>query len=149
MADWRCPHCDSGYRYAHYHGCPDWEPPFLAYGADVTEDDIRYMQNPATAVIVPAESGRPNVFGLIIAFPKDPGEQSNVKLSIVSAPIKDHELHNPNFCKNFAEQVVDALQKRGRMDLVTTTNWASVTAAIQRLLNDWNAKRQAPTTRVQ
>lgn len=45
--------------------------------------------------------------------------------------------------KHYAAVLVDALQKRGRDDLVRWINWASVTAAIAELIRQWNKTRVA------
>ena len=40
--------------------------------------------------------------------------------------------------KQYAAGVIESLQKDGLLDDIDRTNWASVTAAIQRIILDWN-----------
>ncbi len=40
--------------------------------------------------------------------------------------------------KKFAEKVIEALQRDGLAGDIDRTNWASATAAIQRIVLDWN-----------
>ena len=42
--------------------------------------------------------------------------------------------------KKYAAALIEALQKSGQVDDIDSTNWASVTAAIQRIILDWNGK---------
>lgn len=108
----------------------------------MTDDDHRYMQDPATAVVVGAEADNANVFGFVVAFPKAAADTAtNVQLQIASGPHQADEVLDPKLCKEYAAQVAEALQKRDRHDLVRSTNWASVAAAIQKKIIDWNGKR--------
>jgi hypothetical protein len=108
----------------------------------MTDDDHRYMQDPATAVVVGAEAANVNVFGFVVAFPRSATDANgNVQLQIHSGPHAPHEVLDAKLCKDYATQVVDALLKRGREDLVRTTNWASVAACISKIIVDWNGVR--------
>lgn len=45
--------------------------------------------------------------------------------------------------KKYAATVLDGLMREGKNDDVGRTNWASVTAAIQRIVSDWNERLRA------
>jgi hypothetical protein len=98
-------------------------------------------QYPQTLTIVPLEAeGNPNVFAFMCVFPT--GVRFNV-----SATFPPHGLVDVAMAKDFAVRVVHQLIEKRDDASVRNTNWSSATAAIQRLLVDFNNKRnyEAPS----
>ena len=85
----------------------------------------------------PAESNDPDVSGFVVEFP------SGVRKSIAwrsKAPITPAL----DAAKEYAARLLAARSSEpGGMDDVNRTNWASVTAAVQRIVTDWNDKTRA------
>lgn len=83
--------------------------------------------------IWPAESDESDVGGFIVEMP------SSTRLQIAwrtGAPIEP----TLDAAKKYAAELIVALQKRGLDGDVARTNWASATAAIQKVISDWNEK---------
>lgn len=83
--------------------------------------------------LIAAESDDAEVGGLFIFFPS--GVTKTVSWRQVSAitPTMDA-------AKQFTIKIVEQLQMDGNEDDVNVTNWASVVAAVQRIILDWNDK---------
>lgn len=85
----------------------------------------------------PADSPDPETAGFIVEFP------SGVRKSIAwksQAPITP----TLDAAKSYAAELLAARSSElGGMDDVNRTNWASVTAAVQRIISDWNDKTRA------
>lgn len=98
------------------------------------EDVPKY---PQTLTFVPLEAeGNPHVFAFLCCFP------SGVRFS-VSAVFPKIGVVDIAMAKEFATRVVQGCIERRDDASVRNTNWASATAAIQRLLIDFNNKRGA------
>jgi hypothetical protein len=82
--------------------------------------------------------GNPNVFAIGCAFPRG-------LRFVVQSQLQTGQLLDPKLCKDYAAAILEECTKRGRPDLVERTNWASVAAAVQRCISDWNDKRAAGT----
>lgn len=85
----------------------------------------------------PAESTKndPEVFAFVVDFPS--GARKSVSWK-QSAPVVD----SLECAKACASQLVQSLLNAGLQDDIDRTNWASATAAIQKLITDWNEARR-------
>lgn len=94
---------------------------------------------PMTLTIVPMESadGDADVFGFLCVFP------SGTKFTLGCRFGKGVVDTSPTMAKEFATKIVEALMQRGDEGSIAGTNWASVTAMMQKLLLDFNNKRGA------
>lgn len=92
---------------------------------------------PMTLTIVPMESAEsnPNVFGFLCVFP------SGTKFTVAS--VFPPGVVDVKMAKSFAARIVQGCLERGDHASVDGTNWASVTAMMQKLLLDFNNKRGA------
>lgn len=98
------------------------------------EDVPKY---PQTLTFVPLEAeGKPNVFAFLCCFPS--GVRFTVAGTFPAVGVVDI-----NMAKEFATRVVQGCIERRDDVSVRHTNWASATAAIQRLLIEFNNKRGA------
>lgn len=78
----------------------------------------------------------PTVGGFVITFPSGLHKEV-IWQSAVPAP-------DPlRAAKEFTVGVLDQLLQEGKTDDANRTNWASVTAAVQKMVIDFNAKRLA------
>lgn len=83
--------------------------------------------------IWPAECDQSGVGGFIVEMP------SSTRLQVAwrsGAPIEP----TLDAAKSYAAELIVALQKRGLDGDISRTNWASATAAIQKVISDWNDK---------
>lgn len=104
----------------------------------IAPEDI--PDRPLTLTFVPLEAeGKPNVFAFACIFP------SGTKIT-VSAPFPENGVVDIAMAKEFTTRVVQGCIERRDDDSVRHTNWASATAAIQRLLIEFNNKRGANAT---
>lgn len=85
----------------------------------------------------PADSPDPDVAGFVVEFP------SGIRKSVAwrsRAPI----VPTLDAAKAYAAELIAARSSEpGGLDDVERTNWASVTAAVQRIIMDWNDKARA------
>lgn len=83
--------------------------------------------------LFPVESAtnNPKVGGFIAKFPS--GAQKSV-IWASGLPIEP----TIEAAKKYAATLIDEMMKEGRIDDVDRTNWASATAAIQKIIADWN-----------
>lgn len=94
-------------------------------------------ERPMSLTFVPMEAeGKPNVFAFLCVFP------TGTRFT-VSAPFPEHGVVDIAMAKDFATRVVQGCIDRRDDTSVRHTNWASATAAIQRLLIEFNNKRKA------
>jgi hypothetical protein len=84
----------------------------------------------------PATSEDPDLSGFICEFPSGVRKQIAWRSRVPITP----ELQA---AKQYAATLIQALMSEGRLDDVERTNWASATAAIQRLVSDFNDKCKA------
>lgn len=90
-----------------------------------------------TLTVVPMEAeGKPNVFAFLCVFPS--GTRFTVAATFPAVGVVDIKM-----AKEFAARVVQGCIERRDDASVRDTNWASATAAIQRLLIEFNNKRGA------
>lgn len=89
-----------------------------------------------TFVPMEAADGNPNVFAFLCVFP------TGTKFTISTA-FPEIGVVDPAMAKEFATRVVQACIERRDDTSVRNTSWASATAAIQRLIIDFNNKRGA------
>jgi hypothetical protein len=75
------------------------------------------------------------VGGFAIAFPSGACKALSWKSQ---APIPD----SMAAAKHYASEALQTCLREGRMDDAERTNWASVTAAVQRIIQDWNEIRR-------
>ena len=96
--------------------------------------------NPMTATIARMEDeNNSNVFAFGVAFPKSTfGDGPRLT---ISHPVAPGKIIDPALCKDYATKLAEELERRGLMDLVVWTNWPSVAAAIQRVIIEFNSKR--------
>lgn len=78
-----------------------------------------------------AKDGDPEVGGFFIFFPS--GSTKVIQWRQVR-PIEP----TLDAAKQFAAKLIEDLQAKGQTGDIDRTNWASVTAAIQRVILDWN-----------
>lgn len=90
---------------------------------------------PLTLTIVPMEAANsnPDVFGFLCVFP------SGVKFTV--ATVFPKGVVDPAMAKDFAIRIAQGCLERGDEKAATETNWASVTAMMQKLLVDFNNRR--------
>jgi hypothetical protein len=101
----------------------------------MTPEDIPL--HPQTLTFVPLEAeGKANVFAFLCVFPS--GTRFTVAATFPVVGVVDMAM-----AKEFATRVVQGCIERRDDDSVRHTNWASATAAIQRLLIEFNNKRGA------
>ncbi len=81
--------------------------------------------------LVAAEGDDPHVGGFFIFLPSGATKTVAWRQSKPITPTVDA-------AKRYAAAVIESLQKDGLADDIDRTNWASVTAAIQRIILDWN-----------
>ena len=82
----------------------------------------------------PADSPDPDVAGFVVEFPSGTRKQVAWRSKAPIVPAIDA-------AKQYAAQLLAARSSEpGGMDDVDRTNWASVTAAVQRIILDWNDK---------
>jgi hypothetical protein len=92
-------------------------------------------ENPPTAQFVLGEAeGQPDLFVIGCAFPH--GHRFWLTCSVRSGAVL-----SPALCTELAKQACAELLRREAADQANFINWASVSAAIQKLIMDWNAKR--------
>ncbi len=85
----------------------------------------------------PADSPDPETAGFIVEFPSGTRKSIAWKSQAPITPTLDA-------AKEYAAKLLAARSSEpGGMDDVNRTNWASVTAAVQRIISDWNDKTRA------
>lgn len=85
----------------------------------------------------PAESPDPETAGFVVEFPSGTRKSIAWKSQAPITPTLDA-------AKEYAAKLLAARSSEpGGMDDVNRTNWASVTAAVQRIISDWNDKTRA------
>ena len=100
-------------------------------------DISQLPQRPQTTCFLPLEAkGRNDIFSFLVMVP------SGIKFSVTSKPIKSGEYLALELAKDYSIRVVDELLKRGANADVNFTNWTSATAAIQKLIIDFNVKKR-------
>ena len=82
----------------------------------------------------PADSPDPEVAGFVVEFPSGNRKSVAWRSKAPITPALDA-------AKEYAAELLAARSSEpGGMDDVNRTNWASVTAAVQRIITDWNDK---------
>ena len=82
----------------------------------------------------PAESPDPDIAGFIVEFPSGTRKSVAWRSKAPITPALDA-------AKEYAAELLAARSSEpGGLDDVNRTNWASVTAAVQRIILDWNDK---------
>lgn len=85
----------------------------------------------------PADSPDPDVAGFVVEFPSGTRKSVAWRSKAPITPALDA-------AKEYAAELLAARSSEpGGMDDVNRTNWASVTAAVQRIIMDWNDKTRA------
>jgi hypothetical protein len=77
------------------------------------------------------ESDSPHVAGILFTFPSGTSKQITWEAEQPITPTLDA-------AKRYAAVMLDAIMKEGRVDDAERTNWASCTAAIQKLIQEFN-----------
>ena len=80
--------------------------------------------------------GNPRIGGVLLKFPS--GLQKTLQWDY-PRPVVD----TLAAAKHLSARVLDELMRENHADDISRTNWASITAAIQRLVIDWNARMRA------
>jgi hypothetical protein len=89
-----------------------------------------------TSLIQLESPGVPTIGGFAISFPSGACKSVTWKSEV---PIQD----TLATAKQYAASVLQACLDERRIDDAERTNWASVTAAIQRIVQDWNEGARA------
>ena len=85
----------------------------------------------------PADSPDPEAAGFVVEFPSGTRKVVAWKSKAPIVPTLDA-------AKKYAGELIAARgSEPGGMDDVNRTNWASVVAAVQRIITDWNDKTRA------
>ena len=85
----------------------------------------------------PADSPDPDVAGFVVEFPSGTRKSIAWRSKAPITPALDA-------AKEYAAKLLAARSSEpGGMDDVNRTNWASVTAAVQRIIMDWNDETRA------
>jgi hypothetical protein len=80
-------------------------------------------------------NGEAEVGGFLIFFPSGATKQVGWRQATPITPTLEAS-------KQFASKVIESLMKDGLQTDIDGTNWVSVTAAIQRVILDWNSVMQ-------
>lgn len=91
-------------------------------------------QYPDTLTFIPMEEASRSVFAFVAIFPN--GRRVGIRATYPPGVV------DVAHTKDFAEKLVEKLLMERDEAAVRNTNWASAMAAIQRLLIDFNTKRQ-------
>lgn len=89
------------------------------------------------AKLFPCDDQPNGIGGFVMEFPSGTRKQA--------AWQSKERLPSLDTAKQCAANMIDTLQKEGRIDDLERTNWASVVAAVQRIVDDWNGRNHAPT----
>jgi hypothetical protein len=94
--------------------------------------DANFSATIGAVKLWPADSPDPDTAGFVVEFP------SGVRKSVAwrsRAPI----MPTLEAAKEYAARLIEARSSEpGGLDDVERTNWASVVAAVQRIISDWN-----------
>jgi len=91
------------------------------------------------AQLHPLTSNDPRIAGILVVFPNSQGVELTWS---ARAPIKDPHTQ----AKSYATMLVDTLRESGMQHHIDGTNWASMVAAIQKHLVDFNARLRTALT---
>jgi hypothetical protein len=85
-------------------------------------------------------NGNPRQGGVLVTFPS--GERVELAWDH-GAPMLDVDVLGE--CKRLAARLIEHLSRKALHDDLERTNWASIVAALQRIVTDWNDKLKAAT----
>lgn len=83
--------------------------------------------------LIRLESDDPHVAGFAIAFDSGVAKQIAWKADAIISPALDA-------AKQYTAQVIDSLMREGCEAEIRDTNWVSVTAAVYKIVRDFNGK---------